>query len=233
MDLLETTLGGIRRVGELAHERGVRRLLYASSGAVYGPAVPGRGPAGEDDPPRALASDAGSAYGEAKRLGELGCMLLGSQYGFDVIRARGFAFLGPYLPLDSHRAAAQFLADALEGRCPRVLGTGTAVRSYLYGGDLAVWLWVLLLRGAAGRAYNVGSDQPITIQGLAAAVAAAADLPAPAVSSRGLGLGEGVDYYVPDITRAREELGLGVFTPLADAIRRTLAWHRHGVRACA
>jgi nucleoside-diphosphate-sugar epimerase len=170
------------------------------------------------------------AYAEAKRQCEALCTSFACEHGFEAKIARGFAFLGPYLPLDTHLAAGNFLRDALRGGPVIVQGDGTAVRSYLYGADLTVWLWTILFRGAAGRAWNVGSDAPVSIGDLARAVAEACE---PPVTVKLLGQARPdapADFYVPDISRARRELGLDVLIPLPEAIRRTLRWHHHPQR---
>ena len=40
---------------------------------------------------------------------------------------------------------------------------GTPYRSYLQGGDLALWLWTILFHGRTCHPYNIGSDQEVTI----------------------------------------------------------------------
>src|SRR5260370_33188789 len=95
--------------------------------------------------------DANSAYGEGKRMAELLCAIYRKSYGIETKIARGFAFVGPYMQLDTHFAIGNFVSDSLAGQCIEVRGDGTPLRSYLYASDLMVWLWTILTRGKAGR----------------------------------------------------------------------------------
>ncbi|MDI1315495.1 NAD-dependent epimerase/dehydratase family protein [Prosthecobacter sp.] len=225
LGLIETTLLGTRRVLDFARESGARKFLFTSSGAVYGPMTPGRKHLCEDDPVSTLPLEPRSAYAEAKRLAELVCAIYGQEHGIEIKIARGFAFLGPHLSLDSHLAAASFLRSALHDEPITIQSHGCVVRSYLYGADLAIWLWTILFKGTSGRPYNLGSDVPVSITELAASIQAAVSVPLTVNVLGKLKPDELVDIYVPDIHRSRTELGLDVFTPLAEAIRRTLLFH--------
>ena len=57
--------------------------------------------------------------------------------------------------------------DALHGDSIQVAGDGTPLRTYLDQEDLAHWLLTLLERGRPGGAYNVGSDEVVSIAALA------------------------------------------------------------------
>jgi dTDP-glucose 4,6-dehydratase len=84
----------------------------------------------------------------------------------------------------------------------------------------------ILLRGASNRAYNVGSDEAISIAALAAAVAHVADIARPDIRIQGTRFQDSTtEYYVPDITRAQNELDLAITIPFSEALRRTIAWY--------
>jgi nucleoside-diphosphate-sugar epimerase len=205
---------GTRHVLEFARKSGAPRLLYVSSGAVYGALAGQLSGAKEDD--HALAEPL-TPYAAAKSHAELLCL----ESGVDFATARAFAFLGPYLPLDAHFAAGNFLRDAHHGGPILVRGDGTALRSYLYPADLVVWLLRILLRGQRARAYNVGSDEVVTTAQLARLIAEAVN-PTPEVIIQSVQPQGPQNIYLPDIRRARAELNLDVAIPLRDAIARTL-----------
>jgi dTDP-glucose 4,6-dehydratase len=227
--IVETIVDGTRSVLELARRNGPVPFLFTSSGAVYGaPASRERFEESYLGAPDPLLPF--SAYGEAKRFAELLCALEAERFGLAVKVARLFAFVGPYLPLDRNFAIGNFIADALGGRAVEVGGDGSAIRTYLYAGDLATWLWRILVRGEVARPYNVGGERPYAIAEVARIVA-----------ETGCGGGEVViqgatplparppQRYVPDTRRARTELGLNETLSLEAAVARTLDWHRAGI----
>jgi nucleoside-diphosphate-sugar epimerase len=216
---------GTERVLQLAASSGARRLLLASSGAVYG-SQPGDVELMPEDCGYApLPQDLRAAYGQAKRCAEfLACAQ--AEWAETAVKiARCYAFVGPHLPLDSGYAVGNFIGDALGSGPIIVRGDGTSLRSYMYAADLATWLWAILLKGEGSRPYNVGSDHAVSVAQLAHEVAG---LVRPPVEVRVLGdggCGGGGRNYVPDVSRARHELGLQVTYSLQQALSRTYDWH--------
>ncbi len=226
--MYETITVGTQRVLDFARQRGARKLLLTSSGAVYG-AQPPEMPAiqeqyrGAPDP-----TDPHAAYHMGKRSSEFLCAMYGRKFGFESKIARCFAFVGPYMPIDRHFAIGNFIRDGLNGGPIAVTGDGTPYRSYLYGADLAIWLWTILFRGKTRIPYNVGSDQGLPISSVANAVAAAFGPDVKVTIAKKPESARAPERYVPDVQRAREDLGLTVFIDFPEAVRRTVEWYRHG-----
>lgn len=218
--VLDTIVDGTRRVLDFAVKAGVRRFLLTSSGAVYGPQPAGIAHVPETYRGSPAASDERAVYSEGKRVSELLCALYHREHGLECVIARGFAFLGAYMPF-GHYAIGNFILDQVQGRPILVQGDGTPVRSYLYAADLAVWLWTILVKGEPCRPYNVGSEQALSIAEVAAAVSAALRPRVPVLFAQPPALNLSACHYIPSTERARTELGLRQLTPLDEAIRRT------------
>ena len=230
LGVFDSIVGGTRRTLEFARQSGARRFLLTSTGAVYGRQPPGIPHLPEDYAGGPDPANPAHAGAEAKRASETLCAIYADARLTPTI-ARCFAFVGPYLPLDSHLAAGNFVRDALRGGPIHVLGDGSPCRSYLYAADLAIWLWTILLRGQAARPYNVGSETAISIAGLARAVARRCT-PEPAVRiAAAPEPGATIDRYVPSTARARGELGLAMTVDLDEALTRTVDWYRESVAA--
>lgn len=224
---LDAALGGTRRIIELAAAHGTDAVLLTSSGAVYRPVDPRfsgpsvEGPTGPSDYTAYRA-----VYAEAKRMMETMIAAGSERHGFRATIARCFAFTGAWLPLDGGLAMGNFIRDALAGRDIVVAGDGTAIRSYLYGADLAIWLLTVLARGENCRPYNVGGAEAISIADLARLVSGAAGLPNGVVVRKQASPGDPRDIYLPDLTRTTEELGLQATIDIRQAVRRTFDWYR-------
>jgi dTDP-glucose 4,6-dehydratase len=222
--MFDTIVDGTRRTLDFARAAGARNYLLVSSGAVYGPQPPELSHIPEDFTGGPPLGAAGSGYGEGKRAAEVLAAIEAERSGLSVRVARCFAFVGPHLPLDIHFAIGNFIRDAMAGGPIRIRGDGTAVRSYLYMADLAVWLWTLALGSATG-AYNVGSEAAVSILDTARAVAAECAPSAEILVMVQPQLGARPHRYVPSTERSRSELGLFQHTAMSEAIARTARWH--------
>lgn len=198
------------------------KMLYVSSGAVYGEQPPELECISED-----YCGEPVNAYGRSKLMAEQLCL----ESGKPITIARCFAFVGPFLPLDAHFAIGNFIDDCLNNRPIIIKGDGMPLRSYLYATDLAEWLFAILNAGKVGRAYNVGSDQAISILQLAQRVRliAGTDNQIEVLKPPKKELPPQKELpprYVPNILRAQSELGLNVKIGLDEAIKKTFDWCR-------
>jgi dTDP-glucose 4,6-dehydratase len=225
--MFDTIVEGTRRCLEFARLSHARKFLFLSSGAVYGTQPPTLPHIGEEATSGPDPLNPASAYAEGKRAAELLCALYSGDGSLEVKIARCFAFAGPYMKLDQHFAIGNFIRDAMAGGLITVAGDGRAVRSYQYAGDLMVWLWTILLRGRSLRAYNVGSEEAVSIAELAERVARAlrpSHGPAIEVKILGKPSTAPAHRYVPSTARARQELGLSCTVTLEEMVRRTRDW---------
>lgn len=193
-------INGTKNVLQFAKMTEVKNVLFASSGAVYGKKT---------------------AYSEGKKIAEEIGSNFAKENNFQFKIARCFAFVGPHLDLNGSFAIGNFIGDALSGNIIKISGDGTPYRSYLYSEDLIVWLLNILENGKNLEAYDVGSDEEISIQKLAEKVIQLVNPNAKLFVMQKADPIKEPDRYVPDISKARSELGLDVWTSLELGILKT------------
>jgi dTDP-glucose 4,6-dehydratase len=217
-EMYSIIVDGTERVLEFSEAAGVNRLLYVSSGAVYGVQPPE-----VEYLPETYPCNPVTAYGKGKLAAEQLCL----ESGIPAVIARCFAFVGPYLPDDAHFAIGNFIGNCLRDEPIEIKGDGTPLRSYMYGSDLAKWLLCILMKGISGAAYNVGSDAAVSIESLAHLVRDIAGTKNK-IAVHGTPVpGEAPSRYIPSIEKERTELGLDLQINLREAIVKTLDWHRN------
>lgn len=223
--MFDTIVQGTQHTLAFAKHCGAQRFLLTSSGAVYGKQPSDITHLAEDYRYDSTHSnDIKSAYADGKREAEKICAHYAEQFKLDIKIARCFAFVGPYLPLDTHFAIGNFIRDGLDKHPIIVKSDGAPYRSYLYAADLAIWLWTILFRGEIMRPYNVGSDEAITIKDLAFLVAGTFDPKIEVQIEQALS-NRLPERYVPDVNRAQNELGLTSKICLEQAIQLTKDWY--------
>ena len=144
-------------------------FLFTSSGAVYGnqPQSVDHISEMQDRP----FSELTSAYAKGKQLAESTCMQAAKEGSCTPVIARLFAFSGHYLPHNTHFAIGNFVQNVIDRKPIHINSDGQARRSYLYGADMAVWLWSALTKRSSPHPLHIGSEHSVSILELAQAVA--------------------------------------------------------------
>jgi nucleoside-diphosphate-sugar epimerase len=224
--MLSTILSGTERALSFASTHGTKKFLLTSSGAVYGKQPSAMTHVSESYTGAPDPLDPISIYSEGKRTAELLCAAYQNVRGLQCKIARCWAFCGPHLPLDKHFAIGNFIGDVLAGRPIQINGDGTPRRSYLYAADLMIWLWTILFKAPPLMAFNVGSENDISILELAQLVAATLNPHTEIRVTTKAVHGRQPARYVPSVKRAYEVLGLRETIGLDEAIRRTAACNK-------
>ncbi len=128
----QANVNGTLNVLVAARDAGVRRVVYASSSAVYGDQAP--------DAPKVetMNSQPISPYGVAKLAGEHYCRVFYQVYGLETVALRYFNVFGPRQDLESMYAAVipRFITALLQGEPPTVYGDGEQTRDFTYVGNV-------------------------------------------------------------------------------------------------
>jgi UDP-glucose 4-epimerase len=163
---IETNIGGTEVVLDVANKFG-RKILIASSSEVYGKSE--ATPFSEDDD-IVLGSTSLSrwSYACSKAIDEFLGLAFYRQYGLEVVICRFFNTIGPRQAGQYGMVVPRFVERALKNEPILIYGTGKQSRCFGYVGDVVEGVIGLMeCSDAAGRVYNIGSTEEITIEGLA------------------------------------------------------------------
>ena len=211
-ELTSIIVKGTERVLEFARSADVGRMLYVSSGAVYGVQPPEL-----ECIPETFPCNPVTAYGKGKLQAERRCV----ESGLDCVIARCFAFVGPQMPLDSHFAIGNFIGNCHRNEPIVIKGDGSPMRSYMYATDLADWLLGILLKGDKGEAYNVGSEDAVSITELAQIVNRLAGDVKPVIHTTQPNSYNLPARYIPSNRRSTNELKLKLLYNSKESICKT------------
>lgn len=220
-EIRRTVVEGTRHMLAEAKRVGANRFLFASSGAVYS----------KEKSDRPNEGDLGnglhlSLYGTVKREAEELCRQAGVARDIETVIARPFTFCGPLFPVEGPYVISNFMSGILNG-VPLHVRTPHAIRSFLDGRDLAPLLWKLLAQGKNGEAYNVGSDESVTMSELAdlmRSVALKVSRRVPDVRLTQTAAIPAADVYRPSIQRLKSEFGWQPSITLRESLRDQARW---------
>ncbi|MBI3447143.1 MAG: NAD-dependent epimerase/dehydratase family protein [Magnetospirillum sp.] len=204
---------------EAARQGGVRRFVFASSGAVVGEVTP---PIVETLPACPV-----SPYGASKLAGEGYCSAYWRTFG---IATTALRFGNVYGPGSAHKESvvAKFIRHALAGEALEVYGDGSQTRDFIFIDDLieAIRLSLTADSAAAGEVFQIAAGRETTL-------AEMLDSLLPALESEGVA-GIRVTYTQPrlgdvarncsDTSKARDILGWTARHGLPEGLGRTVRW---------
>ena len=199
----------------------VPRFVYVSSSEVYGTAR--WVPMTEEHP-----TWPHTVYGGSKLAGECYARAYHDTYGYPTVVVRPFNTFGPrsHHEGDSGEVIPKFLLRCLAGRPMIAFGNGAQTRDFTFVSDTAAGI---ILAGeeprAVGQTINLGSGREVSINELAARVAAVAGRPDAAVEHDRPRPGD-VLRLCADVSRAQALLGYSPRTSLEEGLRALLAWYR-------
>lgn len=152
-----------------AARRESARVVYASSAAVYGD--PEGSTVSEDD-----ETDPQSPYGADKLAADTYVRTYASVYDLPAVVLRYFNVYGPRQQGPYSGVVDAFFERALEGEPLVIHGDGKQTRDFVHVYDVVRANLAAATTEQTGRAFNIGTGRSVTIQQLAAAVGAAADV---------------------------------------------------------
>lgn len=202
---------GMHQVLRYALQCNSKRVLYLSSGEVYGEPDAAEKAMDEQYSGSIDCMNARACYPSSKRAAETLCVSYARQYGVDAVVARPCHVYGPSMTDDDSRAIAQFIRNALWKKDIIMKSLGTQVRSHCYVSDCVRGILTILLKGEKEKAYNIAdSDSTASIWELAELAASVA--------------GTRVIMGLPD---TQEKKGYSVFSRAVLAPERLeqLGWH--------
>ena len=212
----DTMISGIKNVINICRDIEVEKLLFISSGSVYGKQPSNILKITEDTKGIPI-----NDYAKAKKYSEE--LLLDSKINIGI--ARGFSFVGAYMKLD-YFAMANFIDSVINNRDIIINGDGSPIRSYLYMADAIYWLLTILLKSKNKSIYNVGGGG-ISIYDLAKKVAKQNNNYTGEIKVLGkTNIGVAPERYVPDISKIIKELGVKENYTLEAAIKRTIEYYK-------
>ncbi|HPL95323.1 MAG TPA: SDR family NAD(P)-dependent oxidoreductase [bacterium] len=159
---LEINAKGTFNILELARDFGVKKVVHASTGSVYGEAI--SYPQNEHHPVHPT-----SYYGVSKLAGEKYAMAFAKLYNLDVTVLRYFHVYGPRQEYaDAGGVVPIFIRRILQNQPILIFGDGTQQRSFTYVKDVvAANILVATLPETKNQVYNCASGIKVTIQELA------------------------------------------------------------------
>ena len=209
-------VGGTVSLMEAMRDVGVRRVILASSGAVYGDQ-------GEQPLQEAAIPDPGSPYAVSKISAEHYVRTIGKLWGMETVCLRIFNAYGPgqHLPPSHPPVVPHFLRQALRGGTLVVHGNGHQTRDYVYVDDVvSAMVAAATAPNVNGLVINVGSGTETSIRELVKKVGETTGSEVDSLYNSNTS--GGVSRMRADLSLAAQKLNYRPSIKLDDGLRMTL-----------
>lgn len=158
---IDTMILGTKNILELAKNKDVKSVIYISSMEVYGITDPTLDSITESDLGYIDILDIRSSYSEGKRMAECMCAAYSFENNINIKIARLSQTFGAGVGQEDNRIFSQF-AKSVINKTDIVLHTaGTTIGNYCYTRDAIRALFILLVNGESGQAYNISNEKSI------------------------------------------------------------------------
>jgi UDP-glucose 4-epimerase len=213
---MQINYGGTLHVLEYARAMGVKKVVFASSAAVYGDVA--TLPVDEDAPTRPV-----SPYGIDKLASEMALDYYAAVHGVPSTALRFFNVYGPRQdPSSPYSGVISIFADrARAGRTLTIFGDGGQTRDFVYVGDVVRAIAAALGDGNSRLVANVATGSEITVLELARTVVELCGGKS-AIEHAAARSGE-ILKSCARVDRLRQSLGIVAETRLVDGLRQTLS----------
>jgi len=213
----EINIRGTKLLLNAAVKAGVKRVVFASSAAVYGNAIP---PLKESKDPKPI-----SPYGDSKRMGELLMQEYSEKEGLETISLRYFNVYGQRQNPKSEYSGviSKFIDRMANDLRPVIYGSGTQSRDFIFVKDVvAANMLAAKAKKAKGEVYNIATGSVISINEL--------------VKTLNAVLGKNIEpifeperagdikFSYADVSLAKGALGFEAKTPIQEGLKETVKW---------
>jgi len=208
---------GLLNVLDNAVKVGARKVMFASSGAIFGP--PDQLPINEEAPQRPV-----SPYGITKMVGEHYLRFYKNEHGLDFTALRYGNVYGPRQdPNGEAGVIAIFIGKFLQQQGVRIDWDGEQTKDYVFVKDVARLNLVALDKGA-GSSFVIGTGRRTSVNQIYRALVDITGFEAP-ITKAPKRAGDVRDAEF-DCSLAKRELGWSAATSLVDGMRQTVEYFK-------
>jgi UDP-glucose 4-epimerase len=215
-DYNDVNVGGTVALMEAMRDVGVRRVVLASSGAVYGDLS-------EQPLKESVTPNPRSPYAVSKLAAEYYVRTIGTLWGIETVSLRIFNAYGPgqHLPASHPPVVPHYLRQALRRGTLVVHGDGSQTRDYVYVDDVVSGMVAAATApNVDGMVINIGSGKETSVSELIKCVQDVTGSNAEVIYNPKTS--GGVSRLCADLTLAREKLNYRPSMDLEDGLRLTL-----------